>query len=144
MERIYRPETPNTYDLSFCVAYDNGFVHDYVHTTTWENPAAWVFFYIWYEPTAGANNLGRASIIRNGTTVVDEANVGIGAEGVVMRQTDNEKLYVGKHLGATESETIKIDNLGFCKDIGTKAEMTARAAALYNSGNGLACNASGK
>ena len=137
-------DTGTTYDLSFAVAYENGFVHDYTETTTWESTAAWVFFFIWYEPTAGLNNLGRASIIRNGTTVVDESTVGIGVPGIPMRQTDNEKLYVGKHLGATESETIKIDNLGFCKDIGTKVQMTERAVALYNSGNGLACNASGK
>ena len=136
--------TEDNYDLSFLVAYDNGYVHDFTETTTWESTAAWVFFFIWYETTAGTNDLGRASIIRNGTTVVDELIVSIGAEGVAMRQTANEKLYVGKHLGETESETIKIDNLGFCKNIGTKAEMTARAAALYNSGNGLACNASGK
>ena len=138
--------TENTYDLSFAVAYENGFVHDYTSATTWENPAAWVFFFIWYEPTAGSagTHTGRCSVIRNSTTVLDEVTVAIGDTENPMRQTDNEKLYVGKHLGATESETIKIDNLGFCKDIGTKAEMTARAAALYNSGNGLACNASGK
>ena len=84
------------------------------------------------------------SFFTNLATVLDEQTVAIGSVANPMRQTDSKKLYVGKDLGKEMSETIKVDNLGFCKNIGTKAEMTARAAALYNSGDGLACNNSGK
>ena len=133
-------------DLFFSVAYENGFSDTIAEADSWEKPTDWVFFYWWYEPTAGSagTHTGRCSLIRNSTTIADELTVAIGDTENPMRQTDNEKLYVGKNLGKQRSETIEIDNLGFCKDIGTKAEMTARAAALYNSGNGLACNNSGK
>jgi len=36
-----------------------------------------------------------------------------------------------------------IDNVGFCKDIGTKAEMEERAENLWNDGDGRACNHAG-
>ena len=133
-------------DIHFAVAYESGNYDIIVETDSWEEPTAWVFFYWWYEPTAGSAgpHTGRCSLIRNSTTIADETTVSIGVTDDPMRQTDTEKLYVGKNLGKHRSETIQIDNLGICKNIGTKAEMTARAAALYNSGNGLACNNSGK
>ena len=132
-------------DLYFTVAYENGCAHSWTFKSyEGSGSGEWVFIYIWYEPNAGINGLGRASIIRNDTAVVDESTVDIAVEGIDMRKTCDEPLVVGKKLGASQSETVLIDNLGFCKDIGTKAEMTARAAALYNSGNGVACNASGK
>ena len=48
----------------------------------------------------------------------------------------------GEILGANSGEFL-IDNLGFCKDIGTEAEMEERAENLYNSGDGRACNHAG-
>ena len=131
--------------LVFSVVYEDSAIDASFAAQSYENPAEWVFFYWWYEPTAGSagTHTGRCSLIRNATTVLDEQTVAIGDVANPMRQTDSEKLYIGKDLGKERSETIKVDNLGFCKTIGTKAEMTARAAALYNSGDGLACNNSG-
>ena len=143
---IYILPSQSVNDLFFSVAYENSAIDDSFETKSYEGSGEWVFFYWWYEPTAGSagTHTGRCSLIRNATTVLDEQTVAIGSVANPMRQTDSEKLYVGKDLGKEMSETIKVDNLGFCKNIGTKAEMTARAAALYNSGDGLACNNSGK
>ena len=139
-------KSPSFNDIHFAVAYESGNTDIIAESDSWEEPTDWVFFYWWYEPTAGSvgTHTGRCSLIRNATTIADEVTVSTGDRGNPMRQTDTEKLYVGKNLGKQRSETIEIDNLGFCKDIGTKAEMTARAAALYNSGDGLACNKAGK
>ena len=133
------------FDLKFAVAYENSCV-DVVTQQSWEHPTDWVFFYWWYEPTAGiaGTHTGKYSIIRNGATTVDEQSVAVGVAGVNMRQTDPENFYVGKDLGAVNSETILIDNVGVSRHIGTKAEMTARATDLYNSGAGVACPADGQ
>lgn len=127
-------------DLHFAVAYENSCV-DVTLQQSWEDPTDWVHFFWWYEPTAGTAgaHTGRYSIIRNGVTTVDEQTVAVGVEGNPMRQTDNEKFYVGKFLGADQDETILIDNLGVSRRIGTKAQMTARAADAYNAGVGKAC-----
>ena len=124
-------------DLHFAVAYENSCV-DVTLQQSWEDPTDWVFFFWWYEPTAGAAgaHTGKYSIIRNGVTTIDEQTVAIGSVENPMRQTDNEKFYVGRALGADQTETILIDNLGVSRRIGTKAHMTARAAAAYTAGVG--------
>lgn len=66
--------------------------------------------------------------------------------------TSSKPLYIGnntegKKLGEQTNGGVArpwlIDNVGFCKNIGTKAEMEERAANLYNDGSGLACNNAG-
>ena len=140
-------------DGAFAVAHDDSLIAHFESFQTWEDPSAWVFFFMWYEifdpPPASGTPLGngRMSIIRNSTLVADEGviphrdNDDLTSNRI--RTTCNEKLYVGKFLGEAQEETVKIDNLGFCKNIGTKAEMVARAATLYDSGAGKACNESG-
>tara|TARA_R110002020_G_scaffold123580_6_gene280257 strand:- start:388 stop:1101 length:714 start_codon:yes stop_codon:yes gene_type:complete len=131
-------------DLNFAVAYSNNCVH-VERAQSWEDPTAWVFFYWWYEPTAGVAGVhsGKMSVIRNGVTVIDEVST-VGHGGLTMRQTCTSDFQVGKRLGVTLSETVGIDNLGISRCIGTKSEMTARAAALYNGGSGLKCPAGGE
>ena len=131
-------------DLCFAVAYSNNCVH-VERVQSWENPTAWVFFYWWYEPTAGVAGAhsGKMSVIRNNVAVIDAVST-VGVGGVPMRQTCTSDFEVGKRLGVTLSETVGIDNLGVSRCIGTKPEMTARAAALYNGGAGLRCPAGGE
>ena len=66
--------------------------------------------------------------------------------------TSDKKLYIGnntegKKLGEQTHDYVSrpwlIDNVGFCKDIGTEAEMEERADNLYNNGYGRACNHAG-
>lgn len=135
-------EDGSTSDMFIMVMVESGDIGDLVGAKTYESSAAWVFFFWWWEPAAISADIGRMSLIRNGTTVVDEKIVA-GHVGNPYRKSDDETLYIGKHLGADKSETIYIDNVGFCKNIGTKDEMTARAAKLYNSGDGLPCNSAG-
>jgi hypothetical protein len=138
-------DNPSLHDIYFAVAYEDGHTDVMCFSDSWEDPTDWVFFFWWYEPTAGlaGTHTGRYSLVRNGVTIYDEVTVAIGDAANPMRQTDPEKLIVGKNLGAHLYETILIDNVGFSRRIETKAEMTARAAALYNSGTGIACPASG-
>ena len=71
--------------------------------------------------------------------------------------TSDEKLFIGNNKETGGDELAKlgeqtygseprpwlIDNVGFCKDIGTQAEMEERAENLWNDGYGRACNHAG-
>ena len=66
--------------------------------------------------------------------------------------TSDKKLFIGNNDGFAklggqtydgEPRPWLIDNVGFCKDIGTEAEMEERAENLWNDGDGRACNHAG-
>ena len=102
------------------------------------------FYYFWISISEN-----KMYLIVNGGVTQEKA----APAGESFTASSGQDLYVGNNLGkavlgsqavgAVANRTFHIDNLGFCKRIGTEAEMTARAAKLYNSGAGLACNKAG-
>ena len=104
----------------------------------------WKFYYFWMSVAENKMYVR----VNNGTTL--EA---APSSGETFTASSDHDMYVGNNLGkavlgsqavgAVANRTFNIDNLGFCKKIGTKAEMEARSTELYYSGNGLACNEAG-
>ena len=104
----------------------------------------WKFYYFWLSVAENKMYLR----VNNEATLekAPAANESFTASG-------DQDMYVGNNLGkavlgsqavdAVANRTFHIDNLGFCKKIGTKAEMEARSTKLYNSGDGVACNKAG-
>ena len=129
------------HDIHFAVAYEDGHTDTLCEEDSWEDPTAWVFFFWWYEPTAGlaGAHTGRYSLVRNGVTVFDEQTVAIGDAANPMEDHCREDLIVGKNLGTHLSETILIDNLGFSRRMGTKEQMMVRHNDLYAAGVGKEC-----
>ena len=114
----------------------------------------WHFYFWWWDILNVAGEPIRKSYLIHNDDAVDEHVPPVvgGASYRTKATSETVNFNVATNLakgfddGGTQYMTgdVYIDNLGICKNIGTKAEMTARAAALYNSGNGLACNNSGK
>ncbi len=104
----------------------------------------WKFYYFWMSVAENKMYVR----VNNGTTF--EA---APADGETFTASSDQDMYVGNNSGKAvlgsqaagdvANRTFNIDNLGFCKKIGTKAEMEARASKLYNSGAGLACPSGG-
>jgi len=124
---------------------------DAVSRAPWENKddvPNWEFFFYWASIAEGkiyGIKWSDHDAIVSGVTV--EASL-TGTQTL----TSGEKLYIGnntegKKLGEQEYDDVSrpwlIDNVGFCKDIGTKAEMEERAENLWNDGYGRACNHAG-
>ena len=101
----------------------------------------WTFYFFWVSIEEG-----KLYVIQNdGSTLTQTL-------GGTQTKVSDKKLYVGnntegKKLGEQTNGGVArpwlIDNVGFCKDIGTKEEMEERAANLYNDGEGRECNHAG-
>ena len=104
----------------------------------------WKFYFFWMSPDDG-----KMYVIVNDEDTLEEslpAGESFTASGTHDMYVGNNEGYAvlgSQAVGAVANRTFHIDNLGFCKKVGTKAEMEARAAKLYNSGDGLACNKAG-
>ena len=101
----------------------------------------WEFYFFWASIAEG-----KIYGIQDGGGAV-EANL-TGTQTL----TSGKNLFIGNNDGFAklgeqthddEPRPWLIDNVGFCKDIGTKAEMEERAENLWNSGDGRACNHAG-
>jgi hypothetical protein len=101
----------------------------------------WTFYFFWVSIEEG-----KLYLIQNDDSTLTQT---LGGDQTL---TSDKKLYIGnntegKKLGEQtyggEPRPWLIDNVGFCKDIGTKAEMEERAENLYNDGDGRACNHAG-
>ena len=104
-------------------------------------PGIWQFYFFWASIAEG-----KVYGIQDGGGTV-EANL-TGTQTL----TSDKKLFIGNNdeiakLGEQEYGDVPrpwlIDNVGFCKDIGTEAEMEERAENLWNDGDGRACNHAG-
>ena len=118
---------------------DSVFAVDSVGAYTHEK--RWEFFFFWVSISEG-----KLYLIRDGGST-SEANL-TGTQTL----TSDKKLFIGNNdgfakLGEQTYDSVPrpwlIDNVGFCKDIGTQAEMEERAENLYNNGYGRACNHAG-
>lgn len=101
----------------------------------------WEFYFFWvsiYE--------GKVYVIKDDEDTEEESLSG------TQTKVSDKKLYVGnntegKKLGEQTYGGVArpwlLDNVGFCKEIGTKEEMEERAANLYNDGEGRVCNHAG-
>ena len=122
-----------------------------VSRTPWEKesePENWEFFFFWASIAEGkvyGIKWSEYDDIVSGNT--DEANL-TGTQTL----TSDKKLFIGNNdgfakLGEQTYDSVPrpwlIDNVGFCKDIGTKAEMEERAENLWNDGDGRECNHAG-
>ena len=101
----------------------------------------WEFYFFWVSISED-----KLYVIQNDASTDEEDLTG------TQTLTSSKTLYVGnntegKKLGEQTNgggaRPWLIDNVGFCKNIGTKAEMEERAANLYNDGSGLPCNNAG-
>ena len=101
----------------------------------------WTFYFFWVSIEEG-----KLYLIQNDDNTLTQTL------GGTQTLTSDKKLYIGnntegKKLGEqtydSEPRPWLIDNVGFCKDIGTKAEMEERAENLWNDGDGRACNHAG-
>ena len=104
-------------------------------------PGIWQFYFFW-----ASIEEGKVYGIQDGGGTV-EANL-TGTQTL----TSDKKLFIGNNDGFAklgeqeyggEPRPWLVDNVGFCKDIGTKAEMEERAENLWNDGDGRACNHAG-
>lgn len=135
------PQSTYVGDLKFLVGNGLGDPHDANMITRSPTETAWEFYFFWVSISEG-----KMYVIQNGA--------GTGAEDLTGTQTkvSSKKLYIGnntegKKLGEQTSDdgdrTWLIDNVGFCKDIGTQEEMEERAANLFNDDEGRECNHAG-
>ena len=123
------------------------------YETGTDTDAAWTFYFQYYDPNVGTNGTYYTSI--NGAGFAHNANStaigpaesdgGVALENPIVSNSEPLKLF---EAVSSQSGSLKIDNLGFCKNIPaalsdgttTEQQMAARAASLYNSGTGKACN----
>ena len=105
----------------------------------------WYFFHWQINATTRA-----AELYGRDATTGEELGGGLWPTSVVGNMSvSSEPLRIGNNTGTNgvvlgdNSGSFLIDNVGFCKDMGTEAEMEDRAANLYNDGSGLACNNAG-
>ena len=119
---------------------------------------AWTFYFQYYDPNVGTNgtyytSINGAGFFYGGHT--DPGNNydpsdyltsgGMALEAPIASNSEPLKLF---EFISEQADYLKIDNLGFCKNIPaalsdgttTEQQMAARAASLYNSGTGKACN----
>ena len=89
----------------------------------------WTFYFMYYDPDEGSN--GAIYIGVDGTKRWTKRTL----FGPVEAGTD--PVYIGADVD--EQLDSRVDNLGFCKSIGTETEMKARSVFLYNGGYGRAC-----
>tara|TARA_R110002020_G_scaffold350563_1_gene563987 strand:+ start:736 stop:1554 length:819 start_codon:yes stop_codon:yes gene_type:complete len=95
-------------------------------------PAAhWSFYFMYYDPDASANGTMYISV---------DAADWKEDELTEPFKANTEPLYIGGKVGQQENYLL-IDELGFCKNIGTHEEMKERAFSLYHDGYGKACPA---
>ena len=135
-------------NIFFVVGNGTGDLYDGNAVARAPTEEKWEFYFFWASIAEGkiyGIKWGGDDEEVSGVTV--EANL-TGTQTL----TSGEKLFIGNNdgfakLGEQTYDSVPrpwlIDNVGFCKDIGTKAEMEERAENLYNSGDGRACNHAG-
>tara|TARA_R100000458_G_C8264271_1_gene239506 strand:- start:451 stop:1323 length:873 start_codon:yes stop_codon:yes gene_type:complete len=118
----------------------------------------WTFYFHYYDPDVTANgtfytSINGAGFFTGGATGPGDdydPSVHLTAGGTALDapiESNDEPLKLFEFVSA-QAGSVRIDNLGFCKNIPsalsdgttTEQQMAARAAALYNSGTGKACN----
>ena len=100
----------------------------------------WEFYFFWVSISEE-----KMYVIQDDASTEEEDLTG------TQTKVSDKKLYIGnntegKKLGEQAPGGARpwlLDNVGFCKDIGTKEEMEERAANLYNDGEGRECNHAG-
>ena len=118
----------------------------------------WTFYFQYYDPNVGPNgtyytSINGAGFFTGGATGVGDnydpsdhlTPGGMALEAPIASNSESLKLF---EFISEQTDYLKIDNLGFCKNIPaalndgttTEQQMAARAASLYNSGTGKACN----
>ena len=112
----------------------------------------WTFYFSYYDPNVTANgtfytSINGAGFVTGGVTggVGSYTPGGTALISPIVPNTEPLRLF---EFISPQADTLKIDNLGFCKNIPaalsdgttTETQMAARAASLYNSGTGKACN----
>ena len=122
-----------------------------VSRTPWEKesePENWEFFFFWA-------SIAEGKVYGIKWSDPDEAISGETEEASLtgtQTLTSGKNLFIGNNdgfakLGEQTYDSVPrpwlIDNVGFCKDIGTKAEMEERAENLWNDVDGRACNHAG-
>ncbi len=104
----------------------------------------WTFFFLWMSP----DERKMYAIVNNNSTLEESLPAGqsftaSGTNDMYVGNNEGYAILGSQAIGTVTNRTFNMDNLGFCKEIGTKAEMEARATKLYNNGSGLACNKAG-
>ena len=119
--------TPAVYDDVIAA----GETADYLTPPDGIFPPHWTFYFMYFDPDAGTHGTMYIG--------VDGTKNWVTKALTFAHQVNNGPVHIGAQGNRTNR--TRIDNLGFCKQIGTVDEMKARAVYLYNSGLGRACPA---
>ena len=133
------PNTNGT--IYFTVGNGAGGFYDVDYVSTQPEEYSWDFYFFWVSISED-----RLYSIKNDSHLTSGFSERAALTGTQTLTSDN-KFSIGKGLGGQTYNGVPrpwlIGNVGFCGDIGTKAEMEERAENLYNSGDGRACNHAG-
>ena len=107
--------------------------------------APWIFCYWWWDRANNKEYLIRwgSNLSDSGVLKEETVSVATRAQATAMTEDFHCTDGLGKGFNGYNTGTVYLDNLGICKDIGTKAEMEERAENLWNDGDGRECNHAG-